>query len=235
MALRKISFVLLMFDKVLSLKELQWVKAIVLDPELWKLSFLCGEYQGKQVAVAMRQLMTVKDFGTIPQLEGQHLTETPMIHFSTISSAFLEQIKHTVSLWKYQQKSFHDRSKLKPRVFLMLVSHGFTSPPSHSCFLFCVQFSLLPLDLFAVFFLAHSSSPSACLLFHLVIYLVSFTPTAALSPLLYIPGTGSLHSVFICCLFCGPFGGFQLTSGTKKYRQKNKLWSEELSSPGFST
>lgn len=41
------------------------------------------------VAVAMRQLTTLKDFGTIPQLEGQHLTETPMIHFSTIPSAFL--------------------------------------------------------------------------------------------------------------------------------------------------
>lgn len=152
MALRKISFVLLMFDKVLSLKELQWVKAIVLNSELWKLLFLCGEYQGNQVAVAMRQLTTIKDFGTIPQLEGQHLTETPMIHFSTISSAFLEKIKHTISLWKYQEKPFHDRSKLKPRVFLMHVFHGFTSPPSHSCFLFCGQFSPLPLDLLCCLF-----------------------------------------------------------------------------------
>lgn len=65
------------------------MKAIVLDSELWKLSFLSGDHQGNQVAVAMRQLTTIKDLGTIPQLEGQHLTETPMVHFSTISSAFL--------------------------------------------------------------------------------------------------------------------------------------------------
>lgn len=59
---------------------------------------------------------------------------------------------HTISLWKYQEKPFHDRSKLKPRVFLMHVFHGFTSPPSHSCFLFCGQFSPLPLDLLCCLF-----------------------------------------------------------------------------------
>lgn len=49
-------------------------------------------------------------------------------------------------------KVFSWSFKVKPRVFLMYVFHGFTSPPSHSCFLFCGQFSPLPLDLLCCLF-----------------------------------------------------------------------------------